>query len=128
MEQTQRLVSAARQFPEAHWLLALHHHPVEYPRPAKLLSERVGTALINGSWFIRQIEALGDRTVVMHGHRHIDWIGECGRVRILSAPSPIMNASDGQSTYFYIHRFAASKGRLHLLAPTRVDIPPEPSL
>jgi hypothetical protein len=123
--QTRRLLSVARQFPDAKWLIALHHHLVEYPRPVKQFSERVGTALINGSWFVRQIGALGHRAVLLHGHRHIDWIGACGDVRIISAPSPIMNAEKGQSTHFYIHRFAAANGRLALIEPTRVDIPPE---
>ena len=50
----------------------------EYPRPAKALSERIGTALINGSWFVRRLQRFADHAVVMHGHRHVDWIGECG--------------------------------------------------
>ena len=126
--QARRLLSVARQYPHAVWLVALHHHLVEYPRPVKQFSERIGTALINGSWFVRQIGALGHRIVLLHGHRHIDWIGACGDVRIISAPSPVMNAEEGQATYFYIHRFAAAHGRLALLEPTRVDIPPEPTL
>ena len=48
--------------------------------PVKAFSERIGTALINGSWFVRRLEALAGRAVVMHGHRHIDWIGACGSV------------------------------------------------
>ena len=40
---------AAEQYPRACWIVALHHHVVEYPKPAKALSERIGTALINGS-------------------------------------------------------------------------------
>ena len=84
----------ARQFPEARWIVALHHHLVEYPRPAAAFSERIGTALINGTWFVRQLQALGGRAVTMHGHRHVDWIGECGGVRIVSAPSPVMEATD----------------------------------
>ena len=39
----------------------------------------------------------------MHGHRHIDWIGECGGLVIVSAPSPIMEATNDLDTYFYIH-------------------------
>ena len=69
---------AIDQYPHAHWIVALHHHVVEYPQEAKELSERIGTALINGSWFIRRLLHLRGRAVIMHGHRHIDWIGECG--------------------------------------------------
>ena len=34
-----------QEFPRACWIIALHPHVVEYPRPAKALSERIGTAL-----------------------------------------------------------------------------------
>jgi hypothetical protein len=124
--QTRGLAAAARQFPQARWIVALHHHLVEYPRPAATFSERVGTALINGTWFVRQLQKLGERAVAMHGHRHIDWIGECGGLRIVSAPSPVMEAADDEGTYFYVHTLAAgSGGRLCLLTPERIDIPGE---
>ena len=91
--------------------------------PVKAFSERIGTALINGSWFVRRLEALADRAVVMHGHRHIDWIGACGRMKIISAPSPVMDATDDAATDFYIHTLAAGPdGRLGLLPPERVEI------
>src|SRR5262249_44695982 len=48
--QARRLAMVTRQSPAARWLVALHHHLVEYPDPAKLFSERVGTALINATW------------------------------------------------------------------------------
>lgn len=115
---------ACAQFPSACWLVGLHHHMVEYPMPAKHLSERIGTALINGSWFVRRLQHIAPGAVVMHGHRHIDWIGECGSLRIVSAPSPVMNATDDRTTYFYIHTLARGLNqRLDLLAPQRIDIP-----
>ena len=76
-EQVRGIDIARKQYPNASWIVALHHHAVEYPRPAKALSERIGTALINGNWFVRSLEPLASRAVVMHGHRHIDWIGHC---------------------------------------------------
>jgi 3',5'-cyclic AMP phosphodiesterase CpdA len=121
--QARALRAIVSQFPKAHWILALHHHLVEYPKLASALSERIGTALINGSWFLRQLQPLGRRAVVMHGHRHIDWIGNCGTLRIISAPSPVMEATDDMSTSFLIHRLAAGpEGRLSLLAPERIEI------
>ena len=51
-----------RQYPEARWIVALHHHLVEYPKPAKAFSERIGTALINGSWFVRQLQPWAKRS------------------------------------------------------------------
>ncbi|WOH64455.1 metallophosphoesterase family protein [Bradyrhizobium sp. BWA-3-5] len=123
VEQTHRFEAAIRHYPEARWIVALHHHVVEYPMPVKAFSERIGTALINGSWFVRRLEALAGREVVMHGHRHVDWIGACGSLKIISAPSPVMNATDDAATYFYIHTLAAGPdGKLGLLAPERVEI------
>ena len=123
VEQTHRFEAATRHYPAARWIVALHHHVVEYPMPVKAFSERIGTALINGSWFVRRLEALAGRAVVMHGHRHIDWIGACGSLKIISAPSPVMNATDDAATHFYIHTLAAGPdGRLGLLPPQRVEI------
>ena len=80
-EQARACKIATDQYPRACWIVALHHHVVEYPQEAKELSERIGTALVNGSWFIRRLLHLGARAVIMHGHRHVDWIGECGDSR-----------------------------------------------
>jgi hypothetical protein len=59
----------------------------------------------------------------MHGHRHIDWIGRCGLLKIVSAPSPVMGSTDDGPTHFHIHTLVASSdGRISLLAPERVDM------
>ncbi|MBV9460984.1 MAG: metallophosphoesterase [Bradyrhizobium sp.] len=118
-EQARRFEAAINRFPQAAWIIALHHHLVEYPMPVKAFSERVGTALINGSWFVRSMQKFADRAIVMHGHRHIDWIGACGTLKIVSAPSPVMNG-DG---YFYVHRLTRGpNGGLCLAEPERVEI------
>jgi hypothetical protein len=115
------IVSAA--YPRAGWVIALHHHVVEYPWGAKALSERIGTALINGSWFVRGLKSLAGRAVLMHGHRHIDWLGQCAGLMIVSAPSPVMNATDDAATYFYVHALAIDADRqLRLLQPQRVVV------
>jgi calcineurin-like phosphoesterase family protein len=129
VDQARGLELACAQYPGACWIIVLHHHVVEYPRPARALSERVGTALINGNWFVRRLKPLTGRAVLMHGHRHIDWTGECGGIPILSAPSPVMEATDDVPTYFYIHNVAiGSDRRLRLLPPQRITIEGEPSL
>ncbi|MGD9921329.1 MAG: metallophosphoesterase [Pseudorhodoplanes sp.] len=123
-EQSRAMHAVVRQFPKAQWIVALHHHMVEYPTPALKLSERIGTALINGSWFVRQVQRIARRAIVMHGHRHIDWIGRCGRLVIVSAPSPVMEARDGDTTSFYVHTLGVDKAGRYLMAhPERVDIP-----
>jgi 3',5'-cyclic AMP phosphodiesterase CpdA len=122
-EEIGALEIAVRQYPDAAWIVALHHHPVEYPKPAKALSERIGTALVNGSWFVRKLQRMADRVVVMHGHRHVDWIGECGGLLIVSAPSPVMESVEGSDSYFYIHTLEADpNGRLRLLEPERIEV------
>ena len=128
VDQARGFKIACAQYPHACWIVVLHHHVVEYPRPARTLSERVGTALINGNWFVRRLKPLAGRAILMHGHRHIDWIGECGGIPILSAPSPVMEATDDMATCFYIHTLAVgSDRRLRLLQPQRVTVEGEPT-
>lgn len=111
-------------YPRSFWIVALHHHAVEYPKPTKALSERVGTALVNGNWFVRKLRALNGRIVVMHGHRHVDWIGECSGIPIVSAPSPVMEATNDMQTSFLVHTLAVTpEGRLALMEPTRIVLP-----
>lgn len=121
-EQAHGLAAATQAFPRACWIVALHHHLVEYPQPAKAFSERVGTALVNGTWFLRELRPLEGRAIAMHGHRHIDWIGECGGLRIISAPSPVMEPKDGAGT-FYIHTlFVDADNMLRMTRPERIAI------
>lgn len=131
-EQEAALAATIRQYPRASWIVALHHHLIEYPRPARAFFERVGTALVNGSWFVRQLDPLGDRLVVMHGHRHVDWIGQCGAVRIVSAPSPVMVTDEAAPSVFYLHGLSSGAGagpRLRLGEPEQIIVQPEaPSL
>jgi hypothetical protein len=126
VEQARALLAIAKRLPRARWIIALHHHLIEYPKPAKYFSERIGTALINGTWFVRELQSLGSKVVVMHGHRHVDWIGECGPLRIISAPSPVMApVMDGADKpgHFHIHTLGLrGDGRLCLLMPDRVDL------
>jgi hypothetical protein len=122
-EQARGIEIASACYPHACWVIALHHHLVEYPHAAKALSERIGTALINGNWFVRRLQFLAGRAVFMHGHRHVDWIGDCAGLRIVSAPSPIMEATNDRATCFYIHTLAIGPDRhLRLLQPQRVTI------
>jgi 3',5'-cyclic AMP phosphodiesterase CpdA len=118
-------------YPQARFVVALHHHLVEYPRPAKALSERIGTALVNGSAVVRALKPHAHRLVAMHGHRHIDWIGACGPLVIVSAPSPVMDARDSDPTSFLIHTLEATAGGgLTLRPPQRIVMPgaaPDPS-
>jgi len=125
-EQMRGVDIVCAEYPRAAWLVALHHHLMEYPWAAKALSMRIGTALINGNWFVRQLMPLAGRAVLMHGHRHVDWIGHCAGLPIVSAPSPVMEATDDEDTSFYIHTLAVDTGgKLHLLKPERIIVPGE---
>jgi hypothetical protein len=111
------------QYPHAGWVVCLHHHVVEYPRADVALSERIGTALINGQWFVRRLLPFADRIIVMHGHRHFDWFGRCGTFPILSAPSAVMGGTDDCATRFYIHTVAiGANGKIKLLQPEAVVV------
>jgi hypothetical protein len=123
VEQLNSIREIAAGYPNACWIIALHHHLVEYPRKAKSLSERVGTVLINGNWMIRQLQPLTGRVVLMHGHRHIDWIGECMGLKVVSAPSPVMEARDDVTTSFYIHTLLrTAEGNVALGQPEEIRI------
>jgi 3',5'-cyclic AMP phosphodiesterase CpdA len=122
-EDAKALLSVIRAHPKACWLVALHHHLVEYPMPAEAFSERIGTALINGSWFVRELKSFAHRIAVLHGHRHIDWIGACGQLRIISAPSPVMPAKRSAHPAFYVHTFGASMDGLALLSSDQFEVP-----
>lgn len=121
------IAQACSAWPATQWLVGMHHHLVEYPMAVKELSERIGTSLVNGNWFVRRLQQIVPGAVLMHGHRHVDWIGTCGSLRLISAPSAVMNATDQAATYFYIHTIEAGPDRLELLAPSRVEIVGEAS-
>ena len=122
VDQARKLMAAFDHYPEARWIVGLHHHLIEYPMPVAAFSERIGTALINGSWFQRVLKPYGERVVIMHGHRHVDWIGACGKLKIVSAPSPVM-ARQSAPTHFYVHALGpVPDGRLGLMIPERIDI------
>ncbi len=125
-EQMSMFDIARAEYPRAAWIVALHHHVMEYPWEAKAFSMRIGTALINGNWFVRSLKKIADRAILMHGHRHIDWIGQCAGLTIVSAPSPVMEVTDEKDTAFYIHTLAIDEdGKLRLLTPERIVVPGE---
>ena len=121
VEQTQRLLLVLKQYPAAGWVIVLHHHVQEYQQQVPF-SIRIGTALLNGSWFIRKLRPHASRVVLMHGHRHLDWVGTFGALKVISGPSPVMNAAAGNPTC-YIHKLATGQGRIWLMKPQRASVP-----
>jgi 3',5'-cyclic AMP phosphodiesterase CpdA len=102
------LKSILRNSPGAPWIIALHHQIVEYPVPSISLHERVGLALVNAADVLAAIEPYGPRTIVLHGHRHWDWIGTCGGVVLCSAPSAALGSQAEKKRIgsFRIHELA----------------------
>lgn len=127
IDQMRAAEAAMAQFPRARWLVALHHHLMEYPRPGAPLADRIGTALVNGHWVLGRLRRVAPRVLVLHGHRHFDWMGMSGALRIASAPSPVMGAPDRPEGRFWIHALApAADGSLAMLAPRPVIVPEPP--
>lgn len=85
--------------------------------PVATFSERVGTALINGSWFVRKLKPFAERIVVMHGHRHTDWIGPCGGVKIVCPIAGHECERRRADTFLHPYAAAGPNGKLRLLAP-----------
>jgi predicted MPP superfamily phosphohydrolase len=111
------------QYPHACWIVCIHHHVIEYPRAGVALSERIGTALINGQWFVRRLQPFAAKIVVMHGHRHFEWFGQCGAFPILSAPSTVMQDTDDSPARFYIQTIAVgADAKIRLLQPELVVV------
>lgn len=124
MAQLRAAEAAMAAYSAARWLVALHHHLIEYPRPGAPLADRIGTALVNGHWVLQRLRRVAPRILVLHGHRHYDWMGRSGALRIISAPSPVMSAPPGKDGHAWIHALApAPDGGLALLAPKRVVVP-----
>ena len=124
LEQMREAEGVLAEFPRARWLVALHHHIVEYPRLGVPFADRIGTALVNGHWVLSRLRRHAPRIVALHGHRHYDWMGCCGDLRILSAASPVMGGRDEEERQFRIHALGRGAGdALDWQGSSRVIIP-----
>ncbi|APR80944.1 Hypothetical protein A7982_06291 [Minicystis rosea] len=124
--QLRALDRVLRNNPEHAFLILLHHQVVEHPMPSISLRERVGLSLINASDLMAVVTPHAARVLVLHGHRHRDWIGASDDVVFCSAPSTSLG-SDAQSGYrgtFHIHHLALDDGGgVRLSATERVRVP-----
>jgi hypothetical protein len=124
LSQTQLRVlkSVLRGSLQGAWLIVLHHQVVEYPVLGIKLSDRIGLALMNAPDLLAAITCHAGRTVILHGHRHVDWVGITGETVLCSAPSVTLGMEEYRGR-FSIHEFSVSPtGRLEITANDRVKV------
>jgi len=117
------LRSILRNYPSQAWLILLHHQIVEYPLTSISLRDRIGLALINAADVLAALAPHARRILVLHGHRHRNWIGACGGIVICSAPSVVLGSYGGEMYRgsFHIHELGFDAGRgIQLMATERV--------
>jgi len=123
--QLKALKAVLRSSPPRAWLILLHHPVVEYPVPSISLTDRIGLALVNAPDVLKAITPHASRCLVLHGHRHRDWIGVSRGLLLCSAPSATLG-SHGADQYrgsFYIHKFTVGAGgSISLITPERVSV------
>jgi Calcineurin-like phosphoesterase len=104
------------------WLILLHHQVVEYPVLGISLRDRIGLALMNAPDLLAAITPHAGRTLVLHGHRHVDWVGITGETVLCSAPSVTLGREEYRGR-FSIHEFTVSPvGRIQITANQRVKV------
>ena len=75
------------------------------------LTDRIGLALVNAPDVLAAIAPHASRCLVLHGHRHRDWIGTCQNVVLCSAPSVTMGSQwEKTRGSFHVHEFALGAG------------------
>ena len=90
------------------------------------LRYRIGLALVNAPDVLAAIAPYASRVLILHGHRHTDWIGTCGDVVLSSAPSASLGSSHGEEKYrgsFHIRDLTfGAGGGIRLTTTERVKV------
>jgi 3',5'-cyclic AMP phosphodiesterase CpdA len=123
--QLRALQRVLERTPHQAWLILLHHQIVEHTMAPVSLRERVGLALVNASDLLAVLAPHASRILVLHGHRHRDWIGVCGDLVVCSAPSTALgtDASSGYRGSFNVHDLAfGAGGEVRLTASEKVSV------
>ena len=109
--------SLLRSARDRSWLVVLHHHVVEYPLPSIGLTERIGLSLANASELLDVISTHPAPVLVLHGHRHRDWIGVSDNLTLCSAPSVTLGSYNLDRSHGYFHVYEmdyTNGGRMRL--------------
>ena len=110
--QLRALKLVLQQHPRHAWIILLHHHILEHPGESISLRERIGLALVNAPDVLAALAPHAARILVLHGHRHRDWIGTYRGVTLCSAPSAALgaDAADKYRGSFHVHDLAVGVG------------------
>ena len=123
--QLRALKALLAKWPDHAWLILLHHHVVEYPMASIGLQERVGLALVNAPDVLAALAPHADRTIVMHGHRHMDWIKTWGNMVLCSAPSVTLGSQEPEcrSGAFHVNELAiGANGKIRLVRNRNIEV------
>ena len=123
--QLRALKLVLQNHPHHAWIILLHHHVVEHPGDTIKLHERIGLALVNAPDVLDALAPHASRILVLHGHRHRDWIGAYGDVMLCSAPSVALgaDAADKYRGSFHVHELAfGAGGSVQLTRTERVKV------
>lgn len=108
------------------WIILLHHQVVEYPNTSISLRDRIGLALINAPEVLAALAPHASRILLLHGHRHWDWVGTFENVAVCSVASVSLGSIGEQECRgsFHVHELAISAGGgLRLNSTQRVKLP-----
>ena len=122
--QLQALERLLERHGEAKWLVALHHQVTEYAEFGIPLKERFGLSLINAPDLLASIGKRARQAVVLHGHRHRNWVGTCGDLKLCSVPSSTLGAHDAKygPGLFHLHEIALDEADRISVATTETVV------
>jgi len=124
-QQIRALAHLQKLYDGATWLVVLHHQVIEYPSRGTSLKERAGLCLVNAPDLLSAIKDKFSKTLILHGHRHRDWLGSCGGLGLCSAPSVTLGAYNQryERGAFHIHDLAQdAHGNLIILKTDEVAV------
>ena len=79
------------------WIVLLHHHVTEVGLGQASTTERLGTILTNPNKILTPlINATHSTSIILHGHRHVEWFGASGernKVTVISAASSCLGGA-----------------------------------
>jgi len=117
------LKAILRNYSGRSWIILMHHQVVEYPVASINLRDRIGLALVNASDLLAAIAPHASRVVILHGHRHRDWIGARGDVLLCSAPSVALGSDiEKYRGSFHVHELALWDEGIRLMTTHRVRV------